>query len=355
MRNKEIKLIINTVLIFIAVLLIYGIFSPWITVATIFNVSGTSSVYGLFVFVSAFMFIVYGLTGLMQNSVLGEYQNLIRKFTLIVSTFTLLNLMYLIYRYLGAIKEFNEITGEASASTEDLGELGQSLDNLFENITNALKPTIGLGFYIILIGIVVGLILSIPVVDNKNIRLDKFGRIYAIIFLIIVTLISIFIYFSTRTSDASQNLSNGDSATSSSSPSVDAETGVSETSANSPMINEILVKRKLLTLVWNPVFDKDNKIIFNYQYRFKFSVGDWSDPLGCNYKLNDLINLKTSDTLSCDFDWSEVPETEINTFTNSESQEIDFVVRAIDDGIPGDWSTKPFSINLSEYPEFLGN
>jgi hypothetical protein len=81
---------------------------------------------------------------------------------------------------------------------------------------------------------------------------------------------------------------------------------------------------------------------------------DWSDPIGCNYKLNDLINLKASDTLSCDFDWSEVPETSINTFTNSDSQKIDFVVRAIDDGIPGDWSAKPFSINLSGYPEFLG-
>jgi hypothetical protein len=158
MKNKEVKLVINIVLIFISVLLIYGIFSPWITVATIFNVSGTSSVYGLFVFISAFMFIVYGLTGLLQNSVLSEYQNLIRKVTLIVSTFTLLNLMYLIYRYLGAIKEFNEITSDASSTTEGLGELGQSLDNLLENITNALKPTIGLGFYIILIGIIFGLI-----------------------------------------------------------------------------------------------------------------------------------------------------------------------------------------------------
>lgn len=353
MKNKEIKLVINTVLIFIAALLIYGIFSPWITVATIFNVSGTSSVYGLFVFVSAFMFIVYGLTGLMQNSFLGEYQNLIRKVTLIVSTFTLLNLLYLIYRYFSAIKEFNKITDEASASTESLGELGQSLDNLFQNITNALKPTIGIGFYIILIGIIFGLILSIPVVDNKNLRLDKFGKIFSVSFLIIVGVISIFIYISTRTSDASQNLSTGDSVTSSLSPSVNDETGFSETNADAPVIKDISVKKKLLTLVWNPVFDKDNKIIFNYQYRFK-TLGNWSDPIGCNYRLNDLLNLKTSDTLSCDMDWSEVPEAEINTFTNSESQEIDFVVRAIDDGIPGDWSAKPFSINLSDYPEFLG-
>ena len=205
MKNKEAKLVINIVLIFISVLLIYGIFSPWITVATIFNVSGTSSVYGLFVFVSAFMFILYGLTGLMQNSVFGEYQNLIRKVTMFVSTFTLLNLMYLIYRYLGAIKEFNKITDEASTSTEGLGELGQSLDNLFENITNALKPTIGLGFYIILIGIVVGLILSIPVLDNKNIRLDSFGKIFSVSFVIIIGTISIFIYIS------SSSVNNGQS------------------------------------------------------------------------------------------------------------------------------------------------
>jgi hypothetical protein len=301
------------------------------------------------------MFIVYGLTGLIQNSVLSEYQNLIRKITLIVSTFTLLNLMYLIYRYLGAIKEFNKITDEASASTESLGELGQSLDNLFQNITNALKPTIGLGFYIILIGIIVGLILSIPVLDNKNVRIDSFGKFFSISIVILVGVISILIYISTRTSDASQKISNGNSVASSPSPTVDDETGVSETSTNAPIINEILVKKELLTLVWNPVFDNDNKIIFNYQYRFKLNLGDWSDPIGCNFKLNDLVNLKTSDTLSCDMDWSEVPEAEINTFANSETQAIDFELRAIDDGIPGDWGTKPFSISLIEYPEFLGN
>ena len=40
MKNKEAKLIINVALIFMSVLLIYGIFSPWITVATIYNVFG---------------------------------------------------------------------------------------------------------------------------------------------------------------------------------------------------------------------------------------------------------------------------------------------------------------------------
>jgi len=356
MKNKEFRLAINVVLIFISVLLIYGIFSPWITVATIFNVSGTSSVYGLFVFISAFMFIIYGLTGLIQNSVLSEYQNLIRKITLIVSAFTLMNLMYLIYRYLGAIKEFNKITDEASASTDGLGELGQSLDNLFQNITNALKPTIGLGFYIILIGIIVGLILSIPVVDKKNIRLDNFGKYFSVLILILFAAISIFIYSSTKTSKVPEKILEPNPVTTAptSLPTSGAATDVKNSNPNAPSVKDIIFKKKLLTLVWNPVFNDKSQIIHQYQYRFKTSFGEWSDPIDCNYLLNDLENLKSTDTLSCEMDWSAVPEADINSLAKTKSQGLDFEIRAIDNGFAGDWSLKPYVIYLYENPEFLG-
>jgi hypothetical protein len=352
MKNKEAKLVINIVLIFISVLLIYGIFSPWITVATIFNVSGTSSVYGLFVFVSAFMFIVYGLTGLMQNSVFGEYQNLIRKVTIFVSTFTLLNLMYLIYRYLGAIKEFNKITDEASTSTEGLGELGQSLDNLLENITNALKPTIGLGFYIILIGIIVGLILSIPVLDNKNIRLDKFGKYYSAFATVIIIATILFIFIQTRTelSPTADVKSNSSELPSSSENTVVLITPV-------PEIKDILVSKMKLTLLWNPVFDNDGKIIDKYEYRMKSSLAPWNEaePVLCDFALTEkLSNMGPSDTFSCDWDFSEVPESELNLFATNESYGLNFQLRAISDSGTSEWSDKLAGLYLYEYPEFLG-
>jgi hypothetical protein len=354
MKNKEFKLAINVVLIFISVLLIYGIFSPWITVATIFNVSGTSSVYGLFVFVSAFMFIVYGLTGLLQNSVLSEYQNLIRKATMFVSTFTLLNLMYLIYRYLGAIKEFNNITDEASASTEGLGELGQSLDNLFQNITNALKPTIGLGFYIILIGIIAGLILSIPVLDNKNIRLDKFGKFYSVITTVIIIVTSLFIFSQTRTelSTSADGKGNSSEVPSPSENTIALNTPV-------PEVKDILVSKLKLTLVWNPVFDNDGKIIDKYEYRMKSTLVPWSndEPILCDYSQTEKLSIMgPSDTFSCDWDLSEValPESEIKLFATNESYGLSFQLRAISDSETSEWSEKPAVLYLYEHPEFLG-
>jgi len=378
MKIKETKLVLNISLIFIAFLLIYGIFSPWLTVATIFNVSGTSSVYGLFVFVSAFMFFVYGMSGILQNSIFEDYKNLIRKITLITSTFTLFNLMYLIYRYLSAINEFNKITTSNLNSTENLGELGQSLDNLFETLTNALRPTIGLGFYIISISLIIGLIISIPLIDDKNIKVDKFGKLYFTTFCIIFVLVSIFIYFSTIKSDDVKNsaeTANSKSLQTSnksedsevvnepipltsapnSMPTLGAATDINTTNPNAPEIKEIMVRPKLLTIVWNPVFNQNNEVINNYQYRFKLTLGDWSEPLDCNYSSTDTKNLKSTDTLSCEMDWSAVPEEDIKSLTNSQSQGLTFSLRAIDNGVTGDWSFKPYVIYLYEYPEFLGN
>ena len=354
MKNKEAKLIINVALIFMSVLLIYGIFSPWITVATIFNVSGTSSIYGLFVFVSAFMFIVYGLTGLLQNSVLSEYQNLIRKVTMVVSTFTLLNLMYLIYRYLDAIKEFNKITDEASASTEGLGELGQSLDNLFQNITNALKPTIGLGFYIILIGIIVGLILSIPVIDNKNVRLDTFGKYYALVITILILLTSSFIFLQTRPESTSFEIARETPEPSMSISNEDRQADFT----SAPEIKDLLVSEKKITLVWNPIFDSEQNIVEKYEWRMKSSFQDWGafEPVLCDFSSKEITkNMKPSDTFSCDWDFSEVPETDLVTFGTNRDYGLNFQLRGIDESGSGTWSSKASVLYLYEYPEFLGN
>lgn len=354
MKNKEAKLIINVALIFMSVLLIYGIFSPWITVATIFNVSGTSSIYGLFVFVSAFMFIIYGLTGLLQNSVLSEYQNLIRKVTMFVSTFTLLNLMYLIYRYLDAIKEFNKITDEASASTEGLGELGQSLDNLFQNITNALKPTIGLGFYIILIGIIVGLILSIPVVDSKNVRIDSFGKYFSLGAILIFTMVTIYIISQTRSDSPDLSTAEVSVSPSNSAPAIDNPVN----SGDVPEIKEILVSNRKITLTWNPIFDSEENIVDKYEYRMKTSFQDWGEfePVLCDYsQAPDTKNMKLSDTFSCDWDFSEVTESELTRFGTNKSYGLNFQLRAISNSGTSEWSDKLAGLYLYEHPEFLGN
>jgi hypothetical protein len=223
---------------------------------------------------------------------------------------------------------------------------------LFQNITNALKPTIGLGFYIILIGIVVGLILSIPVLDNKNIRLDKFGKYYIVIATVIIIVTSLFIFFQTKNESSPTSDGKGES----SEAPVSLENSVA-VNFPVPEVKDILVSKLKLTLVWNPVFDNDGKIIDKYEYRMKSSLAPWNEaePVLCDFSLTENLSIMgPSDTFSCDWDFSEVPESELNLFATNESYGLNFQLRAISDSGTSEWSDKLAGLYLYEYPEFLG-
>jgi hypothetical protein len=61
-----------------------------------------------------------------------------------------------------------------------------------------------------------------------------------------------------------------------------------------------------------------------------------------------------SDTFSCELDFSEIPESELNLFATNESYGLNFQLRAISGSATSDWSDKLAGVFLYEYPEFLG-
>ena len=190
--------------------------------------------------------------------------------------------------------------------------------------------------------------------DNKNVRLDKFGKFFSVITTVIIIITSLFIFFQTRTELSPSADINGNS---SEVPSSSENT----TALNTPVpeVKDILVSKLKLTLVWNPVFDNDGKIIDKYEYRMKSTLVPWGndEPILCDYSQTEKLNIMgPSDTFSCDWDLSEVslPESEIKLFATNESYGLTFQLRAIGDSGTSEWSEKPAVLYLYEHPEFLG-
>jgi|LauGreSuBDMM15SN_2_FD.fasta_scaffold344122_1 hypothetical protein len=147
----------NFSFLFFAALLIYGTFSPWLSVASIFNVSGNNSNYGIAPVVLAFGYIIFGLSGILKKSVLNQYRKEFFKGVLAVNEITNIILLGLLYKYLQAVSEFNKTT---TNSTDDLSSVedffGKEFTDSLENLANSLKPQIGTGYMVCLASSVIG-------------------------------------------------------------------------------------------------------------------------------------------------------------------------------------------------------
>jgi hypothetical protein len=144
--------------LFFAALLIYGTFSPWLSVASIFNVSGNNSNYGIAPAVLAFGYIVFGLSGILKNSVLNQYRKEFFKGVLVVNAITNIVLLGLLYKYIHAVSDFNKTTSSSAddlASVEDF--FGKEFTDSLQDIANSLKPQIGTGYIICLSSSIIGL------------------------------------------------------------------------------------------------------------------------------------------------------------------------------------------------------
>ena len=144
--------------LFFAALLIYGTFSPWLSVASIFNVSGNNSNYGIAPVVLAFGYIIFGLSGILKRSVLNQYRKDFFKGVLVINIATNSVLLGLLVKYLQAVGEFNKTTTNSAddlASVEDF--FGKAFTDSLENLANSLKPQIGTGYMVCLASSVIGL------------------------------------------------------------------------------------------------------------------------------------------------------------------------------------------------------
>ncbi len=127
--EKDKNFLLYLCFIFFAALLIYGTFSPWLSVASIFNVAGNNSNYGIAPIVLAFGYIIFGLSGILKNTALGQYRKDFLKGVFLVNVITNIVLLGLLVRYLQAVSEF----------------------------TNSLKPQVGSGYVVCLVSSLIGL------------------------------------------------------------------------------------------------------------------------------------------------------------------------------------------------------
>jgi hypothetical protein len=162
--------------LFFAVLLIYGTFSPWLSVAAIFNVTGNNSAYGIAPAILAFGYIIFGLSGILNQSVLSQYRKEFFKGLLVINTLTNLVLLGLLFKYFQAMSEFNKTSASSAsdlASVEDF--FGKEFVNGLQNLANSLKPQIGTGYLVCLASSVIGL--GILILLWRNILGSKSSKI----------------------------------------------------------------------------------------------------------------------------------------------------------------------------------
>ena len=144
--------------LFFAALLIYGTFSPWLSVASILNISGNQSNYGIAPVVLAFGYIIFGLSGILKKSVLNQYRKDFFKGVLVMNAITNVVLFGLLFKYFQAVSEFNKTANDTSdslASVEDF--FGEEFTDSLQNLTNSLKPQMGTGYMVCLASSIIGL------------------------------------------------------------------------------------------------------------------------------------------------------------------------------------------------------
>jgi hypothetical protein len=156
--EKDKNFLLYLSFIFFAALLIYGTFSPWLSVASIFNVAGNNSNYGIAPIVLAFGYIIFGLSGILKNTVLGQYRKDFLKGVLLINVITNIVLLGLLVRYLQAVSEFNKTTSSSAADLASIQDfLGEEFADGIKELTNSLKPQVGSGYVVCLVSSLIGL------------------------------------------------------------------------------------------------------------------------------------------------------------------------------------------------------
>jgi hypothetical protein len=150
-------------ILILGIVCLFGTFSPWVTVAGIFSVTGNKSEWGITTLLTALAFVIYGLSGLLDNPHLIQQRELFRKIAVGVSAITLAALLFLLYKYLDAVSDYNKSVADSKASLDnsDLGEFGDALNGVLNSLTDTIKPHIGIGFIACLVSVSLGLLISI--------------------------------------------------------------------------------------------------------------------------------------------------------------------------------------------------
>jgi hypothetical protein len=146
----------------LGIVCLFGTFSPWVTVAGIFSVTGNKSEWGITTLLTSLAFVIYALSGLLENPHLIQQRELFRKISIAVSAITLVALLFLLYKYIDAVSEYNKSMADSKASLDNsgLGEWGNAFNGMLESLAESVKPQVGIGYIACLVSVTLGLLLS---------------------------------------------------------------------------------------------------------------------------------------------------------------------------------------------------
>lgn len=174
-------------LLVLGIVCLFGTFSPWVTVAGIFSVTGNKSEWGISTLLTSLAFVIYGLSGLLDNLHLSQLRELFRKISIAVSAVTLAVLLFLLYKYIDAVSEYNKsmVDSRASLDNSGLGELGDAFNGMLDSLAETIKPQVGIGYIACSVSVTLGLLLSLlkppttfqvikeKVLTQKNSEIDE--------------------------------------------------------------------------------------------------------------------------------------------------------------------------------------
>ena len=149
-------------LLVLGIVCLFGTFSPWVTVAGIFSVTGNKSEWGISTLLTSLAFVIYGLSGLLDNPHLIQLRELFRKISIAVSAVTLAVLLFLLYKYIDAVSEYNKSMADSKASLDNsgLGEWGDAFNGMLDSLAETIKPQVGIGYIACSVSVTLGLLLS---------------------------------------------------------------------------------------------------------------------------------------------------------------------------------------------------
>ena len=148
--------------------LVFGSFSPWISVAII-SVTGTDGFFGFVTLISGLLFTLLASSKLWPNFLDKKYSSKLRLASLIGSVASLGSLTYVAVRIRQVAGEFSDVaeTEPITQTTDDIfGDLTEALDEFAQTLADAFKPRLAMGWYVSVVSLVCAL--AIMFINFKN-------------------------------------------------------------------------------------------------------------------------------------------------------------------------------------------
>lgn len=135
-----------------------GLFSSWISIGVI-GYSGRNSDPGTYTYILIISFIVVGF------SVFVEKIKFYASFLAVLSLILTINILV---SYLLWAKEFQQAVSEFRKSSDSLDDLGGLFGNALSGLLDSIKPSLSIGFYLVVASSILGLVGNILVIKNQN-------------------------------------------------------------------------------------------------------------------------------------------------------------------------------------------